>query len=367
MGGLTRGNHLQVYFILLAFFVFSTIKVNAFTASYTTENLSLKKAESFDNWIDFNKNLNFGLTSQKDIWIKIEVEENEWGSYIELRNIFVNYAVFAKVNAKKISKIGKYEKNITYPNFKIPHQTKTLYFKLSGFGLFYIPIIYYDKKHYLEEAQKTKSFHFVLLVLFILFPIISYWVYATIKNKIYLYYFFYTLNNCFVFIFITGNIILLFPNINFEFRIKLLFLFISLVYTTITLLTIPVLELKNRIKKLNVYLSILIATIGLIGFALPIEFGIIYYNIIPIPFTIYFCLLVLTRFFKNQNKVLLYYMVGWLIFIIGSLSMNLMNLGILPYNFFTENLAAICCLIESSIFMMALFVKEKQTKNYFID
>lgn len=317
--------------------------------------------------IDFVKlnqtNLNYGFSNFTH-WVKIDLLKQEEPVNLKIENYYLdNVEIFYIHNGDTIhlkSGLNSIQENRKFRSkdlvFQIQPDVKIVYIKVVSNTMIFLPIqlVAIDEYHNQSSLELIAFSSLHIIILFVMLYHLT--LFVKLRNNIYLYYSAYLLA-----LFLTGISITGYGQ-QFIWGNSLIFnryapiLSNVLLLVSFCLFSSQILSLKRHLPKIRItLLSISFFSVTAVPFVFIVDLSIsiITFNMLPI---LAMLLSTIASIFMIRKKYApaKYYLIGWTIFMIGSISMQLRNLGILPSNFITSNLSFIGAIIEILFFSLSI-------------
>lgn len=327
---------------------------------YLVDPLASSSIEEISQSTEFvpagNRSLNFGYTSSV-IWVRLITSNNDADRFW---NIIIENPNLEKVEAYSV-KEGKIENFFSatkstkkYADYllSLPRGTNTIYLRITANDPIYLPIKLIDTVSFVSHRRIADILHAAYFGVLLCFIFYNFFMFISLKDKAYLYYLLYTINIGLTFAYISGY----FLQIGGPVVLNSFFVFNSLAAVFAMIFTIHFLEFPFR-KQVNG-----IATGLSISFLLPLALALYGLERFANQLMQFICFVVgsflLTLGFMSlfiaKYRPVRFFFLGWTVFIIGSLILILKDLGFLPFNVFTQNLAQVGSVLESILFSVAL-------------
>lgn len=343
-----------------------------------SHNLTLAAVQADHSWKYLDKSIvNFGFMKEA-IWLKFEVravESNDWVLHIPYPLLdyidnysFINNVQLPDILSGDLRPFG--QRPVNHPDFVFPYALSakdhlTIYLRIKTAGATEIPIWIKTRDDFNKSNQiRLISLGFIkgIVIVMLLYNL---FIFHAIRERAYLYYVMNLMVYLVAFSIFDGYGFQYFwpslHNINqYNFPV-----FNGLVQVTSLLFMLEFLNVfkTNRwYKKYFLTLLSISITLPLLGVLLPYE--------IIVPLQVLFAIimnisgLILCYYLSFKGNVSArYFSVGWTLFIIGMLCVNLKSLGLLPTNWFTENTYQLGVLIETFVLSLALAQRIKSERE----
>ena len=303
-----------------------------------------------------NHSLNFGYTSSA-VWIKLITSNNDvdkfWNIIIENPNLErVEGYVFKNGKAENFFSATKSTKKYADYLLSLPRGTNIIYLRITANDPIYLPIKLIDTVTFITHRRTTDIMQAAYFGVLLCFMFYNFFMFISLNDKTYLYYLLYTLNIGLTFAYISGYYL----QIGGPVVLNAFFVFNSLAAIFAMIFTVHFLEFpfRNKVNKIATGLSA--------SFMLPLALAVCGFELYANQLMQLICLAVgsfllvlgFVSFFIAKYRPVRFFFLGWTVFIIGSLILILKDLGFLPFNEFTQNLAQIGSVLESILFSIAL-------------
>ena len=330
---------------------------------FSIEDILGKTFEKSDNDVP-----NLGI-SKSSFWLRFRVK-NRTGNprlMVELSLATIDRVSFyyKKNNKWEVIKSGEdypfYDRKYKDPNYIFdcyaPQDSiETFYFKVSSSEGLQLPIILGTSKAINSQIKKRDILSGVYFGLMLVIILYNFFIYLSVRDKSYIYYVVYV-----ILILLTQTSVqgytfqYLWPN-SPDFAKYSLFIFPSLVGMASILFMNVFLKVKHfysTLYKISFYLFIpYIISIGLALFmSFNLSFIVMEINAIIVSIFMLFTAVMVVKSRYSPSK---YFLIAWIIFLIGVIIYILKDLEILPFNNFTRYTMQIGSAIETVLLSFAL-------------
>jgi two-component sensor histidine kinase len=318
-----------------------------------SNNLTYKDVKVLDFTKSISNRFTFGFLDHP-VWFKFKINNlsTESKKYIfALDEVFYDYVFLyyeqggEEIRQKSGVQVDLSQREINNPNahFYItldPQKTTTIYVKARPFFATFGEFFIYEKDYYHNNIHKDSFIYVFYLGAVLIIAFYNFFLYFYLRNRVYLYYFGYSLSfglwTCGFF----GGMAFYYIPIEYDYNLHIV---TPLAILFLMLFSNEVLEVpKNHPRtytflKLHQYLLVLSAFLILFYDKLEISFkiGFEFTNLVAgyiFFFYIYFAL----KQISASNKVAILYLVAIGTFLISITILSLMTIGVFPNTFFTR-------------------------------
>jgi two-component system, sensor histidine kinase LadS len=313
-------------------------------------------------------NLNFGLDAKTAYWVSMEVEKSntlpdDW--LIEFANPFMDSLFVYQLNADSTFSTFLTGYFLPYTTRKVKHtgftfplhfgkQTKlTLYLRLSGHDPLLMPIQVLRQEDFFNQVRLQDvgyGIYFGILLVMLLYN--SFLFYA-IRDKNYLYYVFTIFWTFTVFAAVSGYLFMYFwqntPQINYYIgRVGMCFLVI-----TTSIFTKSFLQVRQYSRWLYYIYNFMIVAGVVVA---TVQFLNILHRMPNFLLSIHTPLLISTGIYCSYkgNLSARFFLIAWIFYIVGGLTIILRNIGLMPYNSLTTHGVEVGSALEVVLLSLAL-------------
>jgi two-component system, sensor histidine kinase LadS len=340
----------SIFIIIVLCLQTSVFSINVSYKIHDTDNKT-------DIWKPYSSNLNLGLFHANEMVLKIEYNKVDVGKVIEIRNFYVDFDAFYSEGERLVP--TKVHINDIFPNYKLQENRSALFIKLKTQGMFYVPVNFFSHTDYQTRASNRITFYLIVFTVLILCSIICLIAKAVFKNNISLFCFLYLISSIFLLFTFSGLLKIWLP-------LKTAASISLVTFFALSLFHVSVLFLSKKVVNFNgiglkIFNIILLSDIlfGVLCFVLPIKFGYLFHNIMPIVLMLFVIYFTIVEYKKSKSKSLIYYLFGWCSYYVGAVVLNFLNVGTIHANFLSENAIYIGSITEAVTFIVAIFIKVK--------
>lgn len=349
------------------------------------ENISLKVSYHENNTtkdineiekIDFaNITNNFSLGFRKNpIWLKVEVQnQSKYENFVlTLNEGFYEEAVlyykekneWKNINNSVFTKIDERDVKTRALSFIVKLQTnenKTFFIKLKGkYGYFGNVELKEQQSFYYQKFLSIEGIYLFVFGIILMISIYNLFIFINIREKIYGYYFAYSLSYLIYLLNISG----MFAYVNLQYYVYKIHIFGALALIFLILFTSELFEMKKYSKILNLLKNIFI--VGLL--ILSVLFLYSYspwnrlLNLLASIINIYLLIVAIYFMYKGYYKAM-YYLIAYSIFLGLLFVFILLSSGSVEYNFITRYGFVFGGILEMIVFSLILSNRYAQLKE----
>ncbi len=312
--------------------------------------------------------------SDATYWYRIEASNITKDLYIEVSNPEIDsiqaYFILTNNSIKEASaganlSFSSRNPKTTFPTFKIPLSTQTIYLRVRSQSMLNIPI-QIKPQHQLTKDNISSIIAFSFLHAIILIALLyNLTLFIILRTPLYGYYTFYLFTVLFVSLSITGyGYQLIWPN-SPSFNYIAPPLSVNIMLFSFCLFTRHVLNLykyspflNNSFKILEVFSIVLLITSIWINKSIHEQL----LHIMPL-IGILLAIIGTAIGIKNKYPPAKYYLIGWSCFLCGATLHQLKNWGIIADNVITSNLSYVGVTLETIFFSFGVIIKLKDYKQ----
>ena len=350
-------------------------EINKFELSYyndPTASLTLNDISR----LDFNRTLPnaFALNHTQGIdWFKMTIvnDSDDEDFLLHVNDVWIYQMNLYSFEEGKIKKtkgglsIPISEKKIknTHPTLAFhvdKGQSKTFFIEIEALlGTTAKFIIYSDKNLYLESQLLTVGLYMFYLGAALVIVMFNFFLFLTLKEKIYLYYSMYVLTLTIFTLSLEGIVEYILPQSYYA------ILFLSpLAITFLLLFSREILKTPKylpRVDKFFIALILVLLILTLLIYINPLSWWMLYNNILaPVLFFIFFTAIFL---WKKSDSDAKFYLLFMTVYIVSLIIFALMTLGVIEYNDFTRYSYIYASFFEMTLFSLVLANRFHQTKK----
>ncbi|WP_170845698.1 sensor histidine kinase [Parapedobacter composti] len=339
---------------------------------------------TIDQIIAFNKEFrpsekfpSYGLTNSA-FWFKIEVINNSLDSNLllkvenpNLHTIDLYYKRNGQINLQSFSSTSPEQDrvfNTPYPLFKLiqpPHTSSTYYMKVKSKDVVSVPVSIERQDLIISDVGFNKIYFSLYAGIVLAMSLYNFFLYLSLRDNIYLYYVVYIVAVGFTQACLKGYAAYyIWPdNELFVIRANHIVTVMSGIFSAA--FTIEFLRLKSTLPKLYLFLlaNVTIYVISVLVYV----FGyyklgqeVLQYNTTVAALVVLFCSFYI---YHKGYKPALFFGVAWSFFLGGVILYVLKDVGVLPFNTFTNNAILIGSALEATLLSFALADKINMYKK----
>lgn len=294
----------------------------------------------------------FGLT-QSDYWIKLSIENPQ--NHPLKRLLKFDYPLLDRVSFYRMNSEGTYSKKISGDSIGVsqhekkdenivftltmePHSKETLYFHIRSKSSMDLQLyLMNDDQYYASEVTKT-----ALLGIFYggaaIMILYNFFLFLSIRERSYFYYVIFQIADILALLALSGVALrYLWPE-SPEINNTIIPFLIVLAHVLAIVFTRTFLDTRALLPKLDKVLSgILIFSIAILFLTAVVNYflGLILSVIVLFVTTLSLVSVGLIAYFRYNVRASKFYLIAWVLLIVGTTLTALKNIGLLPINFFT--------------------------------
>jgi len=388
----------RILFILLVFFQFfslaeggeflpigqslgralgNSIDYQAFDADKVPTFESIKLS---NEWIRSNSDIpNFGFTG-KHYWIKLRLTETGppdrylfdlQYALLDFVEVFVVQDgelvnTFRAGNDLPFSERPINHRSYLFPLSSIQNANYEIYFYIYGSKSVQMPLKLWTERRFLEHDQLATLGQGLYYGIIVVMMAYNFFLYVSLRQKMFLYYVYMITSILFFQLSLNGVGYAHLWSGSTWFNQKCIAAFIPACVGFSSLFSYEFLNVKvaaPEIAKLHRYMIYVSLFIFSIAFMVPVEYTVPISTILA--FASSFVVIYLLYRLWTTERAIMYFGIAWSGLLFGSQSIALNKLGVLPFNFFTENGLQIGSAIEAVLLSLALgeLIKKLQTEK----
>lgn len=335
--------------LLLLFLIISTANasINAFKVHYYNDpsnKLTLVDIENKE-FEDIKKNFSLGY-KKGATWLKVDFYNryNTNSFVLELNELFYEKAIFYEqildtwleknyFLTKNIKQREIPSSNITFNFISKKNTYKTFYIKLESKYSHFGQINIYKKDNYIVGLKTFDYLYLLALISLIIAFIVAILIYYKQREKIYMYYMFYTLFLA-IYVFKMSSFIV---HVNLQKYIYDLHFVVGLAMSFFVLFSKEILEVKKHLKKISFLLDVTAAVLFFISIMMIFNYNpwnIVLNSVITFIFILFLPISLYT--YKKGNLDSKYYFLVVFLYFLTIILYTLMLANILNYNIITR-------------------------------
>jgi len=294
----------------------------------------------------------FGLT-KSDFWIKFALKNPQ--NYTVKRLLKFEYPLLDRVSFYRINRDGTYAKRVSGDSFAVSSHAKrdeNIIFPIAmgprSSEVFYLHItsqssmdlrltLLTDDQYYGSEIEKT-----ALLGIFyggaIIMVLYNFFLFLSIRERSYFYYVVFQLSNLLALLALSGLALrYLWPE-SPQINNTIIPFLIVLAHVTAIIFSRSFLDTKKELPRLDRSLAwVLYFSIISLGLTVVLDYyrGIILSVAVLFTTTLSLVTVGLIAYFRYNIRASKFYLLAWIVLLIGTTLTGLKNIGLLPINFFT--------------------------------
>ena len=272
---------------------------------------------------------------------------------LTIANFYLDVSVVGYTDGKRVS-LKRLENHEHFYSYQLSESLDSVTVQYDEFGIPYAPVLVQSRAEYGRQQVASQLMSGALIGALLVFSLITFIIYVFFRKEISGTYGFYLISALILYVMISADI-RHFIGISLQELFWLTWVAFTIYYYSVGSLFMKIVPLSEGEEKL-ISLFFQLVTIGtILVWVLPIRFGAMYHNIVPLFIMVGTVSIATKKFIETKEKALLFFLLGWLIFYLGGTCLILMNLELLPVTILTKNSGYIGILIESLFFNVAIF------------